>query len=186
MISLNILTGQQTAWCSWHPHWTVLAMVSFHLTFPRTNFLLRIFTLNNSILAFTVLQETVKGNDTFTSLTGPYWMHDPPRLEAYLMGSHIFRKWSHSFMDLGLLNVKTDIYYLLSLKFNFLLLLLYMYISHKNSEEKFLKYQYKLNSLYVIMSWILLTPVLHNALIKQGEIWCWSHLGLDLHRHLML
>ena len=65
-------------------------------------------------------------------------MHDPPPLEAYLMGSHIFGKWSHSFMDLGLLNVKTHINHQISLKFNFFFA---APIRLKNSGEKFLKYQ---------------------------------------------
>ena len=98
-------------------------------------------------------------------------------------------------MDLGLLNFKTHIYHLISLKFQNTYLppnIIKIEFSFaapihlKNSGEKFLKYQYELNPFYVIMSWILLTPLLHNALIEQGEIGCWSHLGLARYRSLML
>ena len=50
------------------------------------------------------------------------------------------------------------------------------FISYRSSEEKLIKYQ--ANSSCVIMSIILMTTLFYKALILQGEIWCWSLLGL--------
>ena len=49
-------------------------------------------------------------------------------------------------------------------------------MSYKSSGEKLIKYQ--ANSSCVIMSVILMTTLFYKALILQGEIWCWSLLGL--------
>ena len=48
--------------------------------------------------------------------------------------------------------------------------------SYRCSWEKLIKYQ--ANSSCVIMSLILMTTLFYKALILQGEIWCWSLLGL--------
>ena len=50
------------------------------------------------------------------------------------------------------------------------------FISYRSSGEKLIKYQ--ANSSYVIMSVILMTTLFYKALILQGEIWCWSLLGV--------
>ena len=55
-------------------------------------------------------------------------------------------------------------------------LLLPLFISYRSNGEKLIKYQ--ANSFCMIMSVILITPLLYKALIFQGEIWCWSLLGL--------
>ena len=47
---------------------------------------------------------------------------------------------------------------------------------YRSSGEKLRKYQ--ANSSCVIMSIILMTTLFYKALILQGEIWCWSLLGL--------
>ena len=54
--------------------------------------------------------------------------------------------------------------------------LLSIFISYRSGGEKLIKYQ--ANSFCVIMVVILLTTLFYNALIFQGEIWCWSFLGL--------
>ena len=54
--------------------------------------------------------------------------------------------------------------------------LLPLFISYRNSGEKLIKYQS--NSSCVIMSVIPMTTLFYKALILQGEIWCWSLLGL--------
>lgn len=54
--------------------------------------------------------------------------------------------------------------------------LLPQHISCRGSGEKLLKYQ--ANPSCVIPSLILLTTLFYKALILQGEIWCWSLLGL--------
>ena len=54
--------------------------------------------------------------------------------------------------------------------------LLPLFISYSRSGEKLIKYQS--NSSCVIMSVILMTTLFYKALILQGEIWCWSLLGL--------
>ena len=51
-----------------------------------------------------------------------------------------------------------------------------LFILCRRSGEKFIKYQ--ANSSRVIMSVILMTTLFYKALILQGEIWCWSLLGL--------
>ena len=50
------------------------------------------------------------------------------------------------------------------------------WISYRRCGEKLIKYQ--ANSSWVIMSVILMTTLFYKALILQGEIWCWSLLGL--------
>ena len=50
------------------------------------------------------------------------------------------------------------------------------FISYRSSGEKLIKYQP--NSSCVIMSVLLMTTLFYKALILQGEIWCWSLLGL--------
>ena len=50
------------------------------------------------------------------------------------------------------------------------------WISYRRCGEKLIKYQ--ANSSWVIMSVILMTTLFNKALILQGEIWCWSLLGL--------
>ena len=54
--------------------------------------------------------------------------------------------------------------------------LLPLFISYRSSGEKLIKYQ--ANTSCVIMSIILMTTLFYKALILQGEIWCWSLLGL--------
>ena len=54
--------------------------------------------------------------------------------------------------------------------------LLPLFTSYWSSGEKLIKYQ--VNSSCVIMSVILMTTLFYKALILQGEIWCWSLLGL--------
>ena len=54
--------------------------------------------------------------------------------------------------------------------------LLPLFISYRSSGEKLIKYQ--ANSSCVIMSVILMTILFDKSLILQGEIWCWSPLGL--------
>ena len=51
-------------------------------------------------------------------------------------------------------------------------------ISYRRCGEKLIKYQ--ANSSWVIMSIILMTTLFYKVLIRllQGEIWCWSLLGL--------
>ena len=51
-----------------------------------------------------------------------------------------------------------------------------LFISYRSSGEKGIKYQ--ANSSCVIMSVILMTTLFYKALILQGEIWCWSLIGL--------
>jgi len=51
-----------------------------------------------------------------------------------------------------------------------------LFISNRSSREKLIKYQ--ANTSCVIMSVILMTTLFYKALILQGEIWCWSLLGL--------
>ena len=51
-----------------------------------------------------------------------------------------------------------------------------LFIFYKSSVEKLIKYQ--ADSSCVIMSVILMTTLFYKALILQGEIWCWSLLGL--------
>ena len=51
-----------------------------------------------------------------------------------------------------------------------------LFISCRSSEEKLREYQ--ANSSCVIMSISLITTLFYKALILQGEIWCWSLLGL--------
>ena len=53
-------------------------------------------------------------------------------------------------------------------KFEFLLILLPLFISYRSSGEKLIKYQ--ANSSCVIMSEILMTTLFYKALILQGEI----------------
>ena len=55
-------------------------------------------------------------------------------------------------------------------------LLLPLFISYRSNGEKLIKYQ--ANSSCMIMSVILMTTLLYKALIFQGEIRCWSLLGL--------
>ena len=54
--------------------------------------------------------------------------------------------------------------------------LLSLFIFYRSSGEKLIKYQ--ANSSCVIMFVILMTTLFYKALILQGEIWCWSPLGL--------
>ena len=54
--------------------------------------------------------------------------------------------------------------------------LLSLLISYRSSGEKLIKYQ--ANSSCVIMFVILITTLFYKALKLQGEIWCWSLLGL--------
>ena len=54
--------------------------------------------------------------------------------------------------------------------------LLPLLISYRSSGEKLIKYHS--NSSCVMMSVILMTTLFYKALILQGEIWCWSLLGL--------
>ena len=56
--------------------------------------------------------------------------------------------------------------------------LLPLFIKYRRSGEKLIKYQ--TNSSCVIMFVILMTTLFYKALILQGEIWCWSLLGLNL------
>ena len=51
-----------------------------------------------------------------------------------------------------------------------------LFISYRSSGEKLIRYQ--ANSSCVIMSVILMTTLFYKTLILQGEIWCWSLLGL--------
>ena len=51
----------------------------------------------------------------------------------------------------------------------------------RSSGEKLIKYQ--ANSSGVIMPVILITTMFYKALILQGEIWCWSLLGLKGLKH---
>ena len=53
--------------------------------------------------------------------------------------------------------------------------LLPLFISYRSSGEKLIKYQ---SNSSMIMSMILMTTLFYKALILQGEIWCWSLLGL--------
>ena len=55
--------------------------------------------------------------------------------------------------------------------------LLHLFISYRSRGEKLIKYQ--ANSSCVIMSVILMTTLFYKALLLQGEIWCWSLLGLN-------
>ena len=55
--------------------------------------------------------------------------------------------------------------------------LLPLFISYRSGGERLIKYQ--VNSSCVIMSVILMTSLFYKALILQGEIWCWSLLGLN-------
>ena len=55
--------------------------------------------------------------------------------------------------------------------------LLPLFISYRSSGEKIIKYQANLSC--VIMSIILITTLFYKALILQGEIWCWSLVGLE-------
>ena len=55
--------------------------------------------------------------------------------------------------------------------------LLPLAISYRISGEKLIKYQ--ANSSCVIMSVILMTTLFYKPLILQGEIWCWSLLGIE-------
>ena len=55
--------------------------------------------------------------------------------------------------------------------------LLTLFISYGRSKEKLIKYY--ANSSRVIMSIIRMTTLFYNALILQGEIWCWSLLRLE-------
>ena len=64
--------------------------------------------------------------------------------------------------------------YTLTSKFNSHLLSLCVF--NRRSGENLLKYQ--LDSSSVIMSSILMTTLFYKALILQGEICCWSLLGL--------
>ena len=50
------------------------------------------------------------------------------------------------------------------------------FIPYRSSGEKLIKYQ--ANSSCLIMSVILMTTLFYKTLILQGEIWCWSLLGL--------
>ena len=50
------------------------------------------------------------------------------------------------------------------------------FISYRSSGEKLIKYQ--ANLCCMITSVILMTILFYKALILQGEIWCWSLLGL--------
>ena len=54
--------------------------------------------------------------------------------------------------------------------------LLPLFISYRRFGEKLIKYQ--ANSSCLIMSVIPITSLFYKALILQGEIWCWSLLGL--------
>ena len=54
--------------------------------------------------------------------------------------------------------------------------LLPLFVSYRSNGEKLIKYQ--VNSSCVIMFIILITTLFYKALILQGEIWCWSLLGL--------
>ena len=54
--------------------------------------------------------------------------------------------------------------------------LLLLFIPYRSGGEKLIKHQ--ANSSCVIMSLILMTTLFYKALISQGEIWCWSLLGL--------
>ena len=54
--------------------------------------------------------------------------------------------------------------------------LLPLFISYRRSGEKLIKHQANLSC--VIISVILTTILFYKALILQGEIWCWSLLGL--------
>ena len=54
--------------------------------------------------------------------------------------------------------------------------LLPLFISYRSGGEKLIKYQ--ANSSCVIVSVIFMTTLFYKALILQGEIWCWSLLGL--------
>ena len=54
--------------------------------------------------------------------------------------------------------------------------LLPLFVSYSSSGEKFIKYQ--AISSCVIKSVILMTTLFYQELILQGEIWCWSLLGL--------
>ena len=51
-----------------------------------------------------------------------------------------------------------------------------LFISYRNSGEKLMRYQP--NSSCVIMFINLITTLFYKALILQGELWCWSLLGL--------
>ena len=51
-----------------------------------------------------------------------------------------------------------------------------LFISYRSSGERFINYQ--ANSSCEITSVILMTTLFYKALILQGEIWCWSLLGL--------
>ena len=51
-----------------------------------------------------------------------------------------------------------------------------LFISYRSSGEKLIKYQ--THSSCVIVSVILMTSLFYKAWILQGEIWCWSLLGL--------
>ena len=53
--------------------------------------------------------------------------------------------------------------------------LLPLFIYHRSSGEKLIKYQSDTSC--VIMSVILMTTLFYKALILQWEIWCWSLLG---------
>ena len=55
--------------------------------------------------------------------------------------------------------------------------LLPLFVFYKSSVEKLIKYQ--ADSSCLIMSVILMTTMSYMALILQGEIWCWSLLGLQ-------
>ena len=51
----------------------------------------------------------------------------------------------------------------------------WQFLSYRSGGEKLVRYQE--NSSCVIMSVILMTTLFYNALILQGENWCWSLLG---------
>ena len=54
--------------------------------------------------------------------------------------------------------------------------LLPIFIFYRSSGEKLTKFQ--ANSPCLIMSVILMTTLFYKAIILQGEIWCWSLLGI--------
>ena len=73
-----------------------------------------------------------------------------------------------SFLLLNPLNPKIQNWILICCLYSF---------HYRSSGEKLRKYQ--ANSSCVLMSIILMTTLFYKALILQGEIWCWSLLGIN-------
>ena len=104
---------------------------------------------------------------TFSRMIDSIWKQEKLKYCSLLMTSKLFVYRDSCGRRLNPSNPKIKIWILICCPYSF---------PTKVVERSLIKYQ--ANSSCVIMSVILMTTLFYKAVVLQGEIWCWSFLGL--------